>query len=712
MMAAWFKGPEEDPGSEEEEEGLWEYDSTWEDDGEEEEDGRGEGYLEEGEKQKRKESEAAAAAVDTQEPEKTEKPRRPRRGQSPSAKQERRRPNRSAMSFGRYKSASRRNWMAAKDMQRYRHHYPDLEETDTETREDEMWNLSFYKNEISFVPRGLHIEDLLETWQHDYAVMEENHSYIQWLFPLREQGMNWRAKLLTCNEIQAFRRCKEVMDRFVRAYKLMLGFYGIELINEETGELRRADNYLERFWNLNQYTHNNLRITRILKCLGEMGKEHYQVHLVKFFLTETLVHRELQRVMRSALDYFMFTVRNKQKRRELVHFAWQHYEPKYEFVWGPRRKLLEFKSRSPELLNNLTPKGEEEPAKDGEGVERDKSQSPNEIDVVGNAADRTNHNVKEQPDSDGYAAEPQSRPLSEHKGSEKTEELSPGSAADVKAEEDVKEDFPSGKPDGKDPFGDCGSSICGTDSEYLKESKKRKFETNRPSRESVGLSRSPTDIEKISSNLEEVVIDQEGPESLPLTEKSKPPTQEGNGRDGQDLKEADLIAAVVKRRKVDEMAADESVAKTAAPPDAEGTSLESQIPSFKVPSPEKTAEVCPSEVEISNSVTSEAQSDCRTAGGLDVSVNLETGTANLGCPSGDSVPDTSSERVATSTIGGERSQACSALIAGTRQEEGGSGEEEAGTKGKAEDAVSLDGTAKATESAAPLAEPGTERNPR
>lgn len=51
---------------------------------------------------------------------------------------------------------------------------------------------------------------------------------------------------------QAFRKSKEVMDRFIRAYKLMLGFYGINLVSEETGELERAENWRERFENLNR----------------------------------------------------------------------------------------------------------------------------------------------------------------------------------------------------------------------------------------------------------------------------------------------------------------------------------------------------------------------------------------------------------------------------------------------------------------------------
>ncbi|NXS10084.1 OGFR factor, partial [Neodrepanis coruscans] len=163
------------------------------------------------------------------------------------------------------------------------------------------------------------------------------------LFPLREHGMNLCAKPLTSQEIEAFRKSSEVMDRFLRAYELMLRFYGINLVNKETGELKRAENWSERFENLNKFSHNNLRITRILKCLGEMGYEHYQVQLVKFFLTETLVEETLPNVKRSALDYFLFTVRSKRKRRELVYYAWQHFRPQSNFVWGPRDKLLKYR---------------------------------------------------------------------------------------------------------------------------------------------------------------------------------------------------------------------------------------------------------------------------------------------------------------------------------------------------------------------------------
>lgn len=92
--------------------------------------------------------------------------------------------------------------------------------------------------------------------------------------------------------------------------------------------------------------HNNLRITRILKCLGELGFEHYQAPLVRFFLEETLVKKNLSSVKRSVLDYFLFAVRNKRKRRELIGYAFQHFEPKDKFVWCPRRIQKRFKKKA------------------------------------------------------------------------------------------------------------------------------------------------------------------------------------------------------------------------------------------------------------------------------------------------------------------------------------------------------------------------------
>lgn len=39
----------------------------------------------------------------------------------------------------------------------------------------------------------------------------------------------------------------------MESYELMLGFYGIRLVNKETGEVKRAENWKERFGNLERY---------------------------------------------------------------------------------------------------------------------------------------------------------------------------------------------------------------------------------------------------------------------------------------------------------------------------------------------------------------------------------------------------------------------------------------------------------------------------
>ncbi|XP_077471902.1 opioid growth factor receptor [Stigmatopora argus] len=234
-----------------------------------------------------------------------------------------------------------RNMRAAKDMQNYRRGYPNL--ADDDCSEDKMNNLQFYLNKFPSAPDEFYIESFLKEWKNDYKRLERVHSYIQWLFPLREPGVNYMAYELTKKEIEAFKRNEDAKRRLVESYELMLGFYGIRLVNKEIGEVARAENWKERFGNLERNMHNTLRITRILKCLGELGFEHFQAPLVQFFLEETLVRKNLTSVKRIALDYFVFAVLDKQKRQELVRFAYLHFEPKEKFVWCPRKIQKQFR---------------------------------------------------------------------------------------------------------------------------------------------------------------------------------------------------------------------------------------------------------------------------------------------------------------------------------------------------------------------------------
>ncbi|KAM8754487.1 opioid growth factor receptor [Acanthopagrus schlegelii] len=285
-----------------------------------------------------------------------------------------------------------RNTRAAKDMQNYRRGYPNL--TDDECSEDKMNNLQFYLNKFPSAPDDVYIESFLKEWKNDYKRLERVHSYIQWLFPLREPGVNYMASELTKKEIEAFKKNEDAKKRLVESYELMLGFYGIRLVNKETGEVKRAENWKERFGNLERNMHNNLRITRILKSLGELGFEHYQAPLVRFFLEETLVKKTLSSVKRSVLDYFLFAVLDKEKRQELVRFAYLHFEPKDKFVWCPRKIQKQFRKaeKRADAVGNGDGKDEvysRSKSKDGEAVVQQKEDGLEKVTKSQKGTDKT-----------------------------------------------------------------------------------------------------------------------------------------------------------------------------------------------------------------------------------------------------------------------------------------------------------------------------------
>src|SRR6266496_3844408 len=90
-------------------------------------------------------------------------------------------------------------------------------------------NLAFLENRIPAEPGGYYIENFLEDWWDDYERLEEDHGYIQWIFPLREKGANPLADPLTEEEIRLIKLSETAMWSIKTSYQLMLGFYGIKL---------------------------------------------------------------------------------------------------------------------------------------------------------------------------------------------------------------------------------------------------------------------------------------------------------------------------------------------------------------------------------------------------------------------------------------------------------------------------------------------------
>mmetsp|Transcript_10410 Transcript_10410/g.13629 ORF Transcript_10410/g.13629 Transcript_10410/m.13629 type:complete len:133 (-) Transcript_10410:38-436(-) len=121
------------------------------------------------------------------------------------------------------------------DCQNYLDGYPGLEEPPLEQQRN---NLDFYLGLRESVPDGAKVDVVLETYYGNYNLLEQHHGYIQWIFPIREHGMNREAFPLTAQEAIKIRESPEAMARILKAYYMMLDFYGINLINEEVKSMR------------------------------------------------------------------------------------------------------------------------------------------------------------------------------------------------------------------------------------------------------------------------------------------------------------------------------------------------------------------------------------------------------------------------------------------------------------------------------------------
>ena len=99
-------------------------------------------------------------------------------------------------------------------------------------------NLRFYRNQQRSQPDGAFIEDMHAKWSTDFGKLERHHSYIQWCFPVMENGgMNRKASALTRQEARVMQRDEEVGRRVIASYRMMLAFYGLDLVDERTGKL-------------------------------------------------------------------------------------------------------------------------------------------------------------------------------------------------------------------------------------------------------------------------------------------------------------------------------------------------------------------------------------------------------------------------------------------------------------------------------------------
>lgn len=131
----------------------------------------------------------------------------------------------------------------------------------------------FYEGRVVH-PKGFTLEYVLG-W--DDGVLETEHSYIQWLFPLTEPSHAVRSSpVIGQEEIALFRADAGLRQKVARAFDRMLRFYGFAPAQGKAGDGSPAivpspDLPVRLGEWLTPGNHNFLRITRILKCLALLG---------------------------------------------------------------------------------------------------------------------------------------------------------------------------------------------------------------------------------------------------------------------------------------------------------------------------------------------------------------------------------------------------------------------------------------------------------
>jgi hypothetical protein len=66
--------------------------------------------------------------------------------------------------------------------------------------------------------------------------------------------------------------------------------------------------------------HTHYRITRILKCLGELGFEHLKKNFIKFIVVEILERKTLANLQESCCNYWIAILKDPSERAEMRVF--------------------------------------------------------------------------------------------------------------------------------------------------------------------------------------------------------------------------------------------------------------------------------------------------------------------------------------------------------------------------------------------------------
>lgn len=162
---------------------------------------------------------------------------------------------------------------------------------------------------------GRSLEEMLG---YSYKKLEFGHTYIQWLFPLREpSNFNPDAPILTDEDIKLWRANPLMEENLMRSLRVFLDFLGLQIVagsdenpaDQDAFTVQKAAHFEDECRVLfKRANHNWLRITRILTCLKAIGTPMLVYAANAFYECLRKLHEEEGLVSENSFSYWKAAV--------------------------------------------------------------------------------------------------------------------------------------------------------------------------------------------------------------------------------------------------------------------------------------------------------------------------------------------------------------------------------------------------------------------
>ncbi|KAI5453407.1 hypothetical protein NCC49_005886 [Naganishia albida] len=193
------------------------------------------------------------------------------------------------------------------------------------TSPSQNYNFEFYTLARKCQPDHLDLHQMRSKLSGDMEECEYNHGWVQWLYPIRAQGVNPAAQPLQPHEITQILHQPNIQDSLIDSYKIWLKFLGLRLVDRHTGLLSRDDRgFAARTKNFRQNSHNLLRVSRVMQWLSEFGMERHSESFLLYLLAERKAYGwsisssgRASAFADSVMRYYMWCFRDTSKREKV-----------------------------------------------------------------------------------------------------------------------------------------------------------------------------------------------------------------------------------------------------------------------------------------------------------------------------------------------------------------------------------------------------------